>query len=459
MPAPVIQSDKTLLVRIEKLVQGGKGLAHDGSLALFVPAVLPEESVRIQTGPVRKGYAEGRLIEVVEPSPDRVEPPCPVYGICGGCQVQHAGYQAQLSLKRDILTETLRRVGGVSDLDVPPLVPSPSPWGYRGRARLAVLRAPNRPTSLAYFEEGSHRLVAIPHCPLLSTRLNEAVALLNNLLATAEPRSLNLQEVRLSESSHSGDVVIHYSAERGTREQAQKWFEVVRTRAEWVKGQVLVTGRGAQRSRWTDGETTLTEPLMGMTFRFSDRAFAQANWPMNEIVVATVTSWAVEGRQESPVRTLELYAGVGNFGLPIARAGALVTLVEGHSAALADARYNARVNHVGRCRFRSGSAEEILSASVTGEYDLVVLDPPRTGLSKEAVAGLIKLKPARIIYLSCDPPTLARDLRVLREAGYRTTRLQGFDMFPQTMHIETIVELETLPGAVSVAPESDPVSR
>jgi 23S rRNA (uracil1939-C5)-methyltransferase len=119
----------------------------------------------------------------------------------------------------------------------------------------------------------------------------------------------------------------------------------------------------------------------------------------------------------------------------------LVTLVEANPAALADARYNARVNHVGRCRFRQGPVEAILDASTPDEYDLVLMDPPRTGLSKEALTGLLRLRPHRLVYLSCDPPTLARDLRAMREAGYRVTRLQGFDMFPQTMHIETLVEL------------------
>ncbi|MEK7797430.1 MAG: RsmD family RNA methyltransferase, partial [Nitrospirota bacterium] len=144
---------------------------------------------------------------------------------------------------------------------------------------------------------------------------------------------------------------------------------------------------------------------------------------------------------DAPLRVLELYAGIGNFGLAIAREGALVTFVEGNSSALADARYNARVNHIGRCRFRSESAEAFLPGAAPGEYDLVLMDPPRTGLSKEALAGLVHLKAGRILYLSCDPPTLARDLRAMQEAGHRVTRLQGYDMFPQTMHIETLVEL------------------
>ena len=157
--------------------------------------------------------------------------------------------------------------------------------------------------------------------------------------------------------------------------------------------------------------------------------------------VETVADWALKGQERAPLRVLELYAGIGNFGLRLARGGALVTLVEGNPAALADARYNARVNHVGRCRFRHGPVETILDASTPDEYDLVFMDPPRTGLSKEALAGLLRLRPYRLVYLSCDPPTLARDLRAMREAGYRVTRLQGFDMFPQTMHIETLAEL------------------
>jgi tRNA/tmRNA/rRNA uracil-C5-methylase (TrmA/RlmC/RlmD family) len=143
----------------------------------------------------------------------------------------------------------------------------------------------------------------------------------------------------------------------------------------------------------------------------------------------------------SPLRVLELYAGIGNFGLLIAREGALVTLVEGNRLALADARENAKVNHIGHCRFRLMSAEAMLGASAGGEYDLVILDPPRTGLSKEALAGLLRLGPSRILYVSCDPATLARDLRATVAAGYRVARIQAYDMFPQTMHIETVVEL------------------
>ena len=436
-----MSSDKTILVQIEKLVHGGKGLAHDGSLAIFVEGVLPGESARIQLGRVRKGYAEGRLLDIVTPSSDRMTAPCAVYGRCGGCQLQHASATAQLELKRNILTETLARLGGLTDLIVPPLVASPDRYGYRSRARLAVVRPKQGPASLAYFEGGSHRPVPISTCPLLATRLNEAVAHLNQALADSGAMAELLQEVRLGFSAATGEVVLQYEAERCTLGQAEAWFKRVRTGCVWVKGQVMVSGRGAQQRRWMDGETMLVEQVGGLRLRCSDRSFTQANWKLNEVLVEAVTSWALEEAETAPLRVLELYAGIGNFGLPIARAGALVTLAEGNSAALADARYNARVNHIGRCRFRSGPAEAILAACAPGEYDLVLLDPPRTGLSKEALTGLVGLKPFRVLYLSCDPPTLARDLRAMGEAEYRVTRLQGYDMFPQTMHIETLVEV------------------
>ena len=433
-----LQACNDRLLTIEKLVHGGKGLAHDGSLAVFLPRVLPGERVRVLLDRPRKGYAQGQLVDVVTPSGDRIPPPCPVYGQCGGCQLQHATPDAQLELKRTILSETLARIGGLRDLNVPPLIPSPENFGYRSRARFAILRDDQGKAALAYHEEGSARLVPITECLLLAPPLNHMLAALNRLLPWSE--KMRLQEVTVTASNGTEEVVNQYFAERATGREAKAWFDRVGEDGP-IRGQALIAGRGPQARRWAVGEMALTEVIAGCRFRISDGSFAQANWKLNAALVEGVKSWALEGFEAFPLRVLELYAGTGNFGLPIAREGALVTLVEGNRAALADARENARVNHIGRCRFRSVSAEAMLAASATGEYDLVVLDPPRTGLSKEAVAGLIRVGPKRILYVSCDPPTLARDLRAFVAAGYRAARLQAYDMFPQTMHIETLVEL------------------
>src|SRR5256712_6298371 len=278
MSSQVTQSDKSVLVTIDKLVHGGKGLAHDGSLAVFVEGVLPGESVRIQLERVKKGYAEGRLLEVVTPSPNRTDAPCPVYGQCGGCQLQHASPTAQLELKRSILTDTLVRLGGLPDVDVPPLIASPEVYGYRHRARLAVVTPKGRTASLAYHEEGSHRLVPIAACPLLAPRLNEAIAHLNRALAGSGVLATVLQEVRLALSVTTGELMIQCEAERCTRRQAEGWFERVRTGLAGVKGQVLIAGRGLQQRRWMDGETALTEQVAGLRLRCSDPAFVAADW-------------------------------------------------------------------------------------------------------------------------------------------------------------------------------------
>src|SRR3989454_4899700 len=168
MSSQTSQSDRTVLVKIDKLVHGGKGLAHDGAMAVFVEGVLPGESVRIQTERVKKGYAEGRLLEIVTPSPDRTTAPCPVYGQCGGCQLQHASAAAQLEVKRAILTETLVRLGGLTDVDVPPFVASPPGYGFRKRPRLAGVTSQRKKGGPGFPEEGSHRLGAIAACPLLA---------------------------------------------------------------------------------------------------------------------------------------------------------------------------------------------------------------------------------------------------------------------------------------------------
>ena len=177
-----LQAGDDRLLTIEKLVHGGKGLAHDGSLAVFLPRVLPGERVRVLLDRPRKGYAQGQLLDVVTPSGDRITPPCPVYGQCGGCQLQHATPDAQLELKRTILSETLARIGGLRDLNVPPLIPSPENFGYRSRARFAVLRDDQARAALAYHEEGSPRLVAITECLLLAPPLNRMLGALNRLL-------------------------------------------------------------------------------------------------------------------------------------------------------------------------------------------------------------------------------------------------------------------------------------
>ncbi len=435
---------KPMTVTIEKLVQGGKGLARHAGQVLFVRGAIPMEIVAVTEGALRRGYREGVINEVLRASPDRVEPPCPVYATCGGCQLQHIRYEAQIELKREMLRETLSRVGKLQVEDIALVVPSPNPYGYRSSVRFTVFRQ-RHGFALGFHQEGSHEPVEASCCLLVPDPVRRLVARVREGLAAQRSLPVRLEALEVKYSVAFGSILLVWHTRSATREQACELWDLWGNGLN-VVGQIVVSRSG---TRWVTGQDWIADRLGGLMFRIGDRSFMQANWALNEKLVQTVAEWAAP----SPgLRVLELFAGIGTLGLSIARRGALVTLVEGNPRAMADARRAARANHVGRCRFRCESAEAFLETVHPGEYDVALVDPPRTGLSEACVQGLVRLGATRLLYLSCDPPTLARDLARLCASGYRIVRVQPFDMFPQTAHLETLVELArgTCPSATAV---------
>ncbi len=450
--------DKMLTVTIEKLVQGGRGLARHDSQVVFVRGAIPAETVSITGGAHHRGFQDAAVSGVLVASPDRVTPPCPVYEVCGGCQLQHIRYEAQLAYKRDMLNETLMRVGKVTVDSLPPVIASPEPYGYRSTVRFVVFRQGSG-FAFGFHREGTNETVAAAGCLLVPETTREVVARLSERLASQGKLPLRLETVEIRRSVAFGSVLVIYRVGPADRQRACRLFEVFRD-IPGVIGQVVTTAEGKmknvkvkidspgqragsgqqmyRRQRWVQGQDWIADRLDDLIFRISDRSFIQANWPLNGALSNTVTEWVgpSEGR-----RVLELYAGIGTLGLPLARRGALVTEVEANPYALADARHAAKVNHIGRCRFRPVRAETMLQATQAGEYEVVIVDPPRTGLSQDCVKELLRIGGERLLYLSCDAPTLARDLGRLCGGGYRITRIQAFDMFPQTAHLETLVEL------------------
>lgn len=452
-------ADETLTVTIEKLVQGGRGLARHDSQVLFVRGAIPAETVSITGGVRHKGVQDAAVSRVLLASPDRVTPPCPIYEVCGGCQLQHIRYEAQLTYKRDMLNETLMRVGKVTVDSLPPVIASPGPYGYRSTVRFVVFRQ-GTGFALGFHREGTNEPVAANGCLLVPEPTRDVVTRLSERLASQTKLPLQLETMELRRSVAFGSTLVTYRTGPADRQRAHRLFEVFQDIPS-VVGQVVnangevrrqkakgrrggVGGKGGEERsglryhRWVDKQDWIADRLDDLIFRISDRSFVQANWPLNETLSQTVTEWVgpSEGR-----RVLELYAGIGTLGLPLARRGALVTEVEANPYALADARHSAKVNHIGRCRFRAVRAEAMLQATQAGEYEVVIVDPPRTGLSQDCVKGLLRIGGDRVLYLSCDAPTLARDLGRLCGGGYRITRIQAFDMFPQTAHLETLVEL------------------
>ena len=419
-------------VTIEKLVQGGRGLARREGRVLLVRGAIPGETVSITGGAKRRGVQEATVGEIVSPSPDRIAAPCPVYELCGGCQLQHIRYDAQLRFKREILAETLTRVGKMQ-VDVPAVIASPDPYGYRSSVRFVVFRG-KAGFTLGFHEEGSHAPVAAAGCLLVPEAMRKVIVEVQERLARHGRLPAQVESLEVRRSAAFGSTLLSWRTGPAMRSQAETLFALFHEVPD-VVGQVVTA---ENRGRWVAGQDWIADRLDDLLFRVTDGSFMQANWPLTGTLAHTLVDWVAPS---SGIRVLELYAGIGVLGLPLARRGALVTEVEANRWALADARHAAKTNHIGRCRFRHLKAEECLESAENGEYDAVLMDPPRTGLSPESLKGLLAINVPRLFYLSCDPATLARDLGKLGAGGYRIVRLQAFDMFPQTSHIETLVEL------------------
>jgi len=428
-------------LKIERIVAGGWGLTHSGSKVTFVRGVLADELVTIKGEEPKQGYQFAALDQVQEVSPDRIVAPCAVYEQCGGCQFQHVRYDVQLRYKQQMLEEAFSRIGDVSGQEFLPPVPSPFPYEYRRWVRFSVFQE-HHTFQLGFVQERSRTPVETTGCLLVPESIRSVVEELKKRVGalTRMPAFLSSLEVR--SSAAFGSHLLILKSPRLNQGQAQSFLEVFKD-LPTVSGCVVASaappsGRQHTPVRRVSGEDSLFEQLEDVVFRISDRSFMQANWAVFGMVYHTLEEWM--GNPEG-VRVLELFAGVGCLGLSLARKGAMATVVEENPYGIADARKTASQNHIGRCRFRPSTAEDFLVNVQPDEYDVVLLDPPRTGLSKSCTQSLSHAKVPRIFYLSCDAASLARDASRLRAAGYKIGRVQLFDMFPQTAHIETLVEL------------------
>lgn len=393
----------SLELRIEKLVYGGEGLSRLDGEVVFTPFVLPGETIEAERGESRKHVQRARLVRIAEPSPDRVQPPCPVFGRCGGCQYQHASYGAQLRFKREILTETLRRVGKI-DFDAARIaVEADEPFGYRNRTQFHFERG-----RVGYREMNSRRLIAMEQCPIGSPRINELIPQLNRMVRDRRwPDFIESLEVFTDEKQVQWNVL------ESRQPVAKRFFD-------WLAEEVPGTVSGPldyaiNEDRFQVGGTSFFQVNRFLAPRLADLAIGEARG---------ASAW-------------DLYAGVGLFSLPLARRFDKVVAVEAGRGAF-DLRHNAH---------RAGLAVETVNESVEdllkrakSAADFVLADPPRAGLGRNAAERLLALRPKTFVIVACDPATLARDLAVLAQ-GYDIERITMVDLFPQTFHLETIVKL------------------
>jgi 23S rRNA (uracil1939-C5)-methyltransferase len=420
-----------LEVTVEKGVYRGQGLArHEGQVVL-VPRALPGDRLRVRVSSTARGFLQATREQLLTPGPSRRPSPCAYVPLCGGCAYQELDYAAQLRLKEAILRESLQRAGAVWDGEIP-LAASPEE-GWRTRASLHFETRMGA-LLLGFREEGSRRVVEVESCLQLSPALNRAALAVRDALRSRPDLWPRVAGLDIAEGGDGQTLVA--AIETGLSPKDAQRLGSVLADAPWLTGGGAMIGASDHR-RYVSlrGTPYVRTTVLGQTLRSHLRSFFQANRFLVEPLVRAVTNAVPPGGT-----VLDLYAGVGLFAIAFAARGDAVRGVELNPLAVEDAATNLETAGLS-ARVDVGDVKEALASWSGGDHEHVVLDPPRTGAGPEVVRAVAARRPETVVYVSCDPPTLGRDLVTFREAGYRPAAVEAFDLFPNTFHLETVVRL------------------
>jgi 23S rRNA (uracil1939-C5)-methyltransferase len=400
------------------IAAGGEGVGRDESgRTVFAAFAAPGDVAQVELLEEKKKFARGKIIRLETASPLRMTPPCPYYlpkdgdekSACGGCQIQHLNYGSQREAKRALVQDSLERIGGV-EIEVEECEPSPLEFGYRNKAEFFV----GGDGAIGFHARRTHHVVDIARCPLVQEPINEALAALRETLLRDAARSV---EVR---ADGGGKTAVRVNWREGATVDTKAFFTALRHRLP---------------SLIDPNQQPLHEPVGDLQFRVGAFDFFQINSSLTPRLVEIAMQMA---QAEKGTRALDVFCGSGLFGVALAKRGARVDGVDVRESMGS----NARLNHL-NVRVQRGDAAQYLRRAATKNavYDVVLLDPPRAGAEK-CLAPLLQIKPPRLVYVSCDPATLARDVKQLTEGGYQLRRVVPLDMFPQTAHVESAVLLE-----------------
>ena len=453
--SPPLSTGSVGVVEFSDLLANGQAVGRFDGMVVFVDGPLPGERARIRLTEVKAKYAVGELLERETDSPDRADPFCPVFGACGGCQVQHLAYPAQLAWKHRIVVDALLRIGGFNDVTVREPIGMDVPRAYRNKMALVVeeLSAGSPERMFGFYRARSHDLVPIDHCPIVLEPLDAAIGGLIGAARAAETAASfsNVKHVVMRAGLTSPNSVLSLTTDAKSPAIAAAAAQI----AERIPGvggisnsyepanANAVIGR---RMDFVWGKREMEETIENVRFRVSPASFFQINGAMVASIFRTLAPMIA-----GTPRIVDLYCGAGTFAIYFASRGAWVVGIEENASAVTEARGNARLNKVEeRVRFVQGRVEGALAneegRKALREAEIVFLDPPRKGSDEATLAALADAGVPAIWYLSCNPATLARDLRYLAGRDYAIGLVQPFDMFPQTGHVETLVTLTRRPG-------------
>jgi len=413
-----METPSPLVINLTAMAHGGSAMGRDDTgRVIFVPFAIPGETVRVRPIRSKQRYAHAELLEVLEPSPFRVRPRCPHFGSCGGCHLQHVAYRAQLEFKTQVVSDQLSRVGRFDHPPVEPALPSPSAWEYRN----SVSFSPSKDGELGFWSSTEEQVIPIKECHIIRPALQRLHQSLDLQLPGLRRLTLRV--------GVGGDLLVVFETEDVEPPALETDLPV-------SAAMLLPTGEAANLV----GENSLIESCAGREWRVSAGSFFQVNTGAAEHLVKWVHEFAALDGSES---VLELCNGVGLFTAGLSESAGRVTGIEANPDAVADAAFN--LDATDNVTLYEGTVEEVLPVLIDRSFDVIVLDPPRSGVEPAVIDALLAIRAPRIVYISCDPATFARDARRLARGaqpdlrdGYRLERVVPVDMFPQTFHIETV---------------------
>ncbi|WP_227938777.1 23S rRNA (uracil(1939)-C(5))-methyltransferase RlmD [Alkalihalobacillus deserti] len=448
---PVKKNDQ-LQVTIEDLTHEGAGVAKVNGYTLFVPQALPGETVKIKVVKTNKGYGFARLLEIQEASEHRVEPPCPIYHQCGGCQIQHLSYEAQLVSKQKQVRDVLERIGSLIEVTVHPTMGMENPWRYRNKAQVPVGEEGGLVIA-GFYQERSHRIIDMNEC-LIQHEDNDQIIRVVKKIA-------NKHGIRgYDEEKHRG-ILRHVVARIGKitnevmvvlvtrgKELPNKKAIIDEILAEVPNVKSIVQNINTKRTNVIFGDKTIVlwgdeyihDYIGDIKFAISARSFYQVNPEQTKVLYDQALKYAELTGQET---VIDAYCGIGTISLFLAQKAKHVYGVEIVPDAIADAKRNAKLNGFTNVDFAVGEAEKVMPWWYAQgiRADVVVVDPPRKGCDQELLETILSMKPERVVYVSCNPATLARDLKILEAGGYKTKEVQPVDMFPHSTHVECVSQI------------------
>lgn len=451
MNTPVQKNDQ-LTVHIEDLTHDGAGVAKVDGYPLFIAGGLPNETVEVHVLKTLKNYGFAKLKNIVEPSPFRVEAPCPVFYECGGCQLQHMTYEGQLAWKESMVRNVMKRIGKI-DAPVLPVKGMDKPWEYRNKSQIPF-DLENGQVIAGFYQAKSHRIADTNTC-LIQTdeadRLLRAVkenALKLDLIPyNEETKKGQLRHLVVRTGRATGEVMVVFVTKHAKLSKQDAIIEFIREVEPNVKS--IVHNVNNRNTNVIFGNETnviwgkpVIEDLIGdVRFEISARSFYQVNPEQTEVLYKQALDYAQLAGEET---VIDAYCGIGTISLFLAQKAKQVLGVEIVPQAIEDAKRNAELNGFTNTYFEAGPAEEVIPKwyKEGKQADVLVVDPPRKGCDEALLTTIIEQRPKRVVYVSCNPATLARDLRILEDGGYKTQEIQPVDMFPQSTHVECVAWLE-----------------